>query len=272
MTATLGIVAGAGALPGKLVTACRAQGREVFVVALEGEAEADVIDSAPHAWVRLGAAGRMLRLLHEAGCEEVVLAGPIHRPALSRLRPDRRGARILSKLLTASGGDDSLLSVVVKELEGEGFRVVGADDVLAELLATPGCWGRLEPGPAATADIERGVAVVRALGTFDVGQAAVVQQGRVLGIEAAEGTDALLARCADLRLDGAPGVLIKLSKSGQQRRADLPTIGPQTVEHAASSGLAGIAVEAGVTLVLDRERVVELADGSGLFLCGVAAE
>ena len=272
VTGKLGIVAGAGPLPGKLVEACRTRGRAVFVIAIEGEADAAALAGAPHARVRLGAAGRVVRLLHEQGCEDVVLAGPIERPPLSSLRPDRRGARILGRLIAARGGDDSLLAVVIEELEAEGFRVVGADEVLAELLAPAGCWGAHRPDSAALADIERGVAVIQGLGALDIGQATIVQQGRVLGVEAAEGTDRLIARCADLRLAAGPaGVLVKMAKPGQQRRADLPTIGPRTVEGAASTGLAGIAVEAGGALSPDRDEAVALADRLGLFLYGLSA-
>lgn len=270
VTGKLGIVAGRGSLPGKLLEACRARGRPVFVVALEGEADGAVIGDVPHAHVRIGAAGKLIRLLRQQRCEDVVLAGPITRPSLSTLRPDRRGVRILGRLVAARGGDDSLLAVVIEELEGEGFRVIGADEVLAELLAPAGRWGVHQPDAAALSDIERGVAVIQGLGALDIGQAVIVQQGRILGVEAAEGTDILIARCADLRLDEGPaGVLVKMSKPGQQRRADMPTIGLRTVEGAANTGLAGIAVEADGALAHDRDEAVALADRLGLFLYGL---
>jgi DUF1009 family protein len=113
--------------------------------------------------------------------------------------------------------------------------------------------------------------VARALGALDIGQAVVVQQGLVLGVEAIEGTDALLRRCAELRRGGLGGVLVKLEKPGQERRVDRPTIGPQTVLLAAETGLRGIAAEAGATIVLDRDEVIRAADAAGLFVVGVRA-
>ncbi len=272
MPPKLGILAGSGVLPQRVVEACRESGRDAYVIAFKGETHADTVAATPHAWVRIGAVGRTLELLHEAECEDVVFAGPVRRPAFSSLLPDRRGAKLLAKLAAASGGDDSLFSILVSELEGEGFRVVGADEVVADILAPPGPLGIHSPDDAALNDIERGVGAIRALGAHDIGQAAVVQQGRVLGIEAAEGTDALIARCAQLRLDGPGGVLIKLKKPGQQRRVDLPAIGRTTVEASAAAGLRGIAVEAGGTIVFDRAAAREAADGAGLFVFGLTLD
>lgn len=274
MTPTkLGILAGSGDLPGRLVAACRAARREVFVVAFEGVTEAEEIDACAHVWTHLGAVGRTLALLHEAGVEEVVLAGPVERPSLWRgLRLDGRALRLLKNIGKGALGDDKLLSSLVKELEGDGFRVVGVDTILGELLAPLGAIGALEPDADAQADIATAVKVALALGALDVGQAVVVQQGVVLGVEAIEGTDALLARCATLRREGPGGVLVKLTKPGQERRTDLPTIGPRTVEGAVAAGLAGIAIEAGGSLIIDRAAVVIAADSAGLFVVGVTAD
>ena len=265
----LGIVAGSGALPGQLVAACRAGGRPFFVLALEGQAEAAPLADLPHAWIRLGAAGRGIELLREAGVEEIVLAGAVRRPSLAALRPDRRTARFLAKIGRAAFGDDGLLSAVVKTLEDEGFRVVASSDILHGLLAVEGVYGAVAPDADAWTDIERGVAVARALGALDIGQAAVVQQGVVLGVEAIEGTDALLQRAGTLKREGAGGVLVKVKKPGQETRVDLPVIGARTVENAAAAGLRGIAVEAGAALVVDRAAVVAAADRTGLFVVGI---
>ena len=131
------------------------------------------------------------------------------------------------------------------------------------------CCGIPRPDAQALADIEHGQRLARALGALDIGQAVVVQQGLVLGVEAIEGTDALLRRCAALRREGPGGVLVKVEKPGQEQRADRPTIGPQTVALAAEAGLRGIAVEAGATIVLDRDEVVAAADRAGLFVLGI---
>lgn len=270
MQPRLGIVAGGGDLPARLVAACRAAGREVFVLALEGHADAVAVNSAPHAWIRLGAAATGFRLLHEAGVEEVVMAGPVRRPTVQELRPDWRTARFFARLGLAALGDDGLLRAVVREFESEGFRVIGADSILADVVAGEGEFGRHSPDAQGWADIRRGLEVARRLGALDVGQAAVVQQGIVLGVEAVEGTDALLARCGGLRRAGPGGVLVKTAKPGQERRVDLPTIGPETVRQAEAAGLRGIAVEAGGALVVARERVIAAADAAGLFVIGIA--
>lgn len=168
-------------------------------------------------------------------------------------------------------GDDGLLSALVRELETvEGFRVVGPESLLPESLATAGVYGVVRPDEQALRDIERGIDVARGIGDLDVGQAAVVQAGLVLAVEAVEGTDAMLERCRGLRREGPGGVLVKVRKPGQESRVDLPTIGVSTVEGAAAAGLDGIAVEAGGGLVVDRAAVVERADEAGLFVIGVA--
>lgn len=270
MARKLGIIAGAGELPLRVIAACRATARPFFVLALEGAADPAALAGVPHAWMRLGAGGEGLRLLRENGVEELLMVGGVGRPSLLSLRPDWRTAKFFAKLGYRALGDDGLLRAIIGELEGEGFRVVGVDSLLEAAMAPEGAFGRIAPDDIAAADIARGIEVVRALGALDVGQAAVVQQGIVLGVEAVDGTDALLARCGGLRRDGPGGVLVKSAKPGQERRADLPTIGPATVRAAAVAGLRGIAVEAGATLVLDRAAVAAAADDAGLFVVGVA--
>ena len=268
MPPKLGILAGGGDLPRRLAEACRAGRRPYQIIAFDGDA--DAFPGEPVAWSGLAQVGRTLDLLRGAGCAEVVLAGRIRRPALAALKPDARGAALLAKLLPRLlGGDDALLRVITSELEGEGFTVVGADQVMAGLLMPPGQLGRVGADQAALDDIARGLEVVLALGAADVGQAAIVQQGIVLGVEAIEGTDALIDRCAGLRREGPGGVLVKLRKPGQDRRVDLPAIGPETVRHAAAGGLRGIAAEAGAALLIDRAEAVDLADRAGLFLLGI---
>lgn len=275
MAPRLGIIAGGGDLPARLVEACRTSGRPCFVLALEGHADPALTEGGvPHRWFRLGAAGAMLAALREAGATELVLAGRVRRPSLLGLLPDARMARFVAKVGTKAfrAGDDGLLRAVSEELEAEGFRLVGAHEVMADLLGGTGAVGALRPDAEAEADIRRGIEVARALGALDVGQAVVVQQGLVLGVEAIEGTDALLERCAALRRDGPGGVLVKLPKPQQDRRLDLPTIGPTTVERAAAAGLRGIAFQAGGVLVVDRDAVAARADALGLFVVGTGVE
>jgi DUF1009 family protein len=268
--APLGILAGGGTLPGRVAAAAQAAGRRVFMVGLEGFAEAAVLAPFPHATARIGAAARILRLLRENACRDLVLVGPVRRPSLLDLRPDVEGARLLARIGRAAfAGDDGLLAAVVRVLGDEGFSVVGAHEILTEAVGPKGVLTRTAPDAADLADIVRGVAVARALGAVDVGQCCVVQQGIVLAAEAAEGTDAMLARAGTLRRPGPGGVLVKLVKPGQDRRADLPTIGVRTIRAAAEAGLRGVAFEAGGTLLADREAVVAATEAAGLFLVGI---
>jgi DUF1009 family protein len=266
----VGIIAGSGGLPRRLIEACRAKDRPVFVLALEGEADPETIENVAHAWCRMGAAAKGLALLRDNGVTDLVIAGGVNRPTLSAIRPDWRATRFFAKVGYRLLGDDGLLSAIAKELELEGFRLIGAHDLLDEAAAVPeGPLGRLKPNAEATADIARGIEIARAIGKLDIGQAVVVQQGLVLGVEAIEGTDALLRRCAGLRRDGPGGVLVKVEKPGQETRIDRPTIGPQTVRLAAEAGLQGIAIEADTTLLVDRDEVIRAADSAGLFVVGV---
>ena len=270
MSAPLGILAGGGRLPGQIAAAAAAAGRSVFIVGLEGFAEPAVLSPWPHEVVRIGAAGRILAALRAHGCRDLVLIGPVRRPSMFDLRPDAEGTRMLARIGRAAfAGDDGLLAAVIKVLGEEGFRIVGAQDILTEALGPTGLLTRTAPDAAAMADIRRGIAVARALGTVDVGQCCVVQQGIVLAVEAAEGTDAMLARCGVLARLGAGGVLVKLVKPGQDRRADLPTIGPETIRGAIAAGLRGVAFEAGGTIIAQRDAVIAAADAAGLFLLGL---
>ena len=267
----LTVLAGTGPLPGDIIAACETSGRDVFIVAHKGITDPEVIGSAAHEWVNLGAIDRTIALLHEHRTEDVVFAGPVKRPSLASLRPDGRALKMMAGLRKKDDalGDDKLLSLIIAELEGEGFRVVGIDSILPDILAPAGVLGGLSPDDDAKADIAVACRVARTVGALDIGQAVVVQQGVVLGVEAIEGTDALLKRCADLRREGPGGVIVKLKKPAQETRADLPTIGTVTVDGARAAGLKGIAVEAGAALIIDRAAVVAAADAAGLFVIGV---
>jgi UDP-2,3-diacylglucosamine hydrolase len=256
-------------LPRRLVESCQAAGRDFFVLALEGAAEPETVRGVPHAWCRMGAAITGLSLLRENNVTEIVLAGSVRRPSLVTLRPDWRAAKLFARIGYRALGDDGLLSAVVKELEQEGFRVIAPDQLLDGEIVGVGPLGAVQPKQQSEADIEHGLRIAGALGVLDIGQAVIVQQGLVLGVEAIEGTDELLRRCASLRREGTGGVLVKVEKPGQERRADRPTIGPRTVALAAEAGLLGIAVEADATIVLDRDEVIRAADRAGLFVVGV---
>lgn len=252
-----------------LIEACRQAGRPYFVLALEGQADPAVIGHAPHQWCRLGAAAKGEAILRSQDVTDVVFAGRVRRPSIRELRPDWRALKVLVKATARAFGDDGLLRAVIREFEASGARIVAPHEVMKELLAVEGAYGRIKPDRQARIDIDRAFVVGHRLGELDVGQAVVVQQGIVLGVEAIEGTDGLLTRVADLKRGGPGGVLVKVQKPGQERRIDLPAIGGDTVDKAAKAGLRGIAVEVGGALVIDRAKVAARADALGLFVVGV---
>jgi DUF1009 family protein len=272
---TLGIIAGGGDLPHAVAQSARDAGRDVFIVALAGIA-GDWIRDFPHETASLGEMGKALRALKEHSCHEMLLVGRVDRPRFADLKLDAKGAMVAPRVIAAAfRGDDALLRSLVDIFEGAGHRVVSVADAAPGLVMRTGIIGRIRPSPEQEADIAHGFAVVRALGALDVGQAAAVCDGLVLAVEAAEGTDAMIKRIANLReaLRGQPGkprgVLVKAPKPGQDRKTDLPVIGVETVRNVAASYLAGIAVEADGALILDRARVIEAANAAGIFVTGI---
>jgi len=276
---TLGIVTGSGDLPGRLAAHARSTGRGVFILSLNGSADPALIETYGGADISIGEIGKQLDSLKAAGCLDVVFAGVVKRPDFATLRLDMRGALLMPKVIAAAGkGDDALLRVAIGAYEDAGFRVVGADDILTDLLAPAGSVSALKPTDEHWSDIRLAARVASAIGALDVGQGAVSCAGIILAVEAQEGTDRMLTRVGELPVEirGTPsarrGVLVKRPKPMQELRIDLPTIGAETIRRAAASGLAGIAVQAGNALILDRAEITALADSLGLFVYGFTAE
>jgi DUF1009 family protein len=266
----LGIIAGGGPLPGQVAQAARASGREVFIAGIEGFSEPTILAPFAHKFFRLGAIGAMIRYFRDEGCTDLVMIGPVKRPSFLSLRPDAEGAKMLARVGKAAFlGDDGLLAAIMRVLSEEGFSVLGAHDILTDVLAPEGLLTKTAPDAQAMADIQRGIEVLKIIGAADIGQACVVQQGLVLAVEAVEGTDAMLSRIAALARPGPGGVLVKLAKPGQERRADLPTIGAATIRHARAAGLRGIAFEAGGTILASKLLMIETGEQEGMFLLGV---
>ncbi len=273
------IICGGGGLPLRVAEAAARRGRKVVLIGIRGAAD-PAIARFPHVWIKIGQGGGVRRAVVEHGCGELCMIGNLTRPNLASLGLDweslRMGARIARLFV---GGDDRLLSGVARIFEETcGVKVVGAHEIAPEILAPEGAMGRHTARSRDLADIRTGLAVLRALGPYDVGQAAVVGEQRVWGIEAAEGTDGLLERIADLRRTGrirvpeGVGVLVKAPKPNQDLRVDLPAIGPRTVEVAARAGLAGLAVQADATLVAEPENLVAAADRAKLFVFGIGKD
>ena len=278
ISSPVGLIAGGGAMPFAVADCMRARGVQPVLFALKGACDPEAVARFRHHWISVGQVGRAIKLFRAENCRDLVFIGTLVRPALSEVRLDWGTVRVLGRVWAAfRGGDDHLLSGIGRILEQDGFRMVGIHDVAPDLLMPEGCLTRTAPDPNAAGDIARGREVLAALSPFDIGQAAVVIDGHVVGVEDIEGTDGLLARVARLRKEGRirakamRGVLVKAPKRGQDLRFDLPTIGSRTIEGAAAAGLAGIAIIAGNTIVADPQAMIEAADAAGLFVTGLSA-
>ena len=278
ISSPVGLIAGGGVMPFAVADSLNARGLDCVLFALGGACDPKGAQRFRHHWISVGQLGRAEKLFRAENCRNLIFIGSLVRPGLSEIRLDWTTLRALGRIWAAfRGGDDHLLSGIGRLLEQDGFRMLGIKDVAPELLMPQGCLTRKMPDESASADIVKGRDVLRALSPFDIGQAVVVIEGHVVGVEDIEGTDGLLARVARLRAErrirarAACGVLVKAPKSGQDLRFDLPTVGPRTVEGAAAASLAGIAAVAGNTVVVEPQTMVEAADAAGLFIRGLPA-
>jgi DUF1009 family protein len=278
ISSPVGLIAGGGVMPFAVADSLIARGINPVLFALRGACDPVRVERFRHHWISVGQFGRAVKLFRAENCRDLVFIGTLVRPALSEIRLDWGTLRVIGRVWAAfRGGDDHLLSGIGRLLEQDGFRMVGIKDVAPDLLMPEGSLTLKSPDENAAADIARGREVLRALSPFDIGQATVVIDGHVVGVEDIEGTDGLLARVGRLRAEGriragtARGVLVKAPKSGQDLRFDLPTMGPRTVEGAAAARLAGIAIVAGNTIVVEPQRMIEAADTAGLFVTGLPA-
>ncbi|WP_421913099.1 LpxI family protein [Mesorhizobium sp.] len=275
----VGIIAGGGSLPVEVAAGLAGQGHPPFVILMEGEVDRES-EFRPYEQESLALedVGSLVPLLKRHGITHLVLAGEIkRRPRLINLRPSLGLVAVIPLVVMAlARGDDGLLKILARGLEARGIKVVGAHEIIPDLVATDGELTKSVPSKSDWRDIEAGRAAAKAIGALDIGQAAVAVGGRVIALEGIEGTAGLLLRAKELRSHGriagkSRGVLVKCAKPGQELRADLPSIGPQTVDAAHAAGLAGIAVEAGHSLVLDGPATIARANALGLFIIGLPA-
>jgi DUF1009 family protein len=272
----IALLCAGGALPFAVVEAMRAAGRPAIIVAVMGIADPGLSRLGAH-WLSLGQLGKLFALLRRELCAGVVLIGALNRPTLGSMRIDLVGwSYLFTFLRNIRLGDDGMLRGMSRWFEDQGFPVLGIGDVAPELFAPEGQLGRCRPSDEALMTAERGFACLDALSPYDVGQSLVAFGPRIVAIEGAEGTDALIDRVTALRRDGRlphsagrGGLLLKAAKVGQSLKVDLPVIGPRTVERAAEAGLAGVTVEAGRVLLLESQTLVAAADAAGLFLLGL---
>lgn len=268
------VICGGGRLPVEVIAAAVEDGRRVVAVAIKGEADPRVAAYDP-TYLGWGQIGKLASLLEREGCRDIVMIGSVtRRPELREIVGDLGTMRRLPKIIASlAGGDDSILKKIIRLFEDEGFRIVGAHEIAPALLARPGTIVGRDAGPDAAADLALAREAVVALGRLDIGQAAVSVCGRVIAVEGAEGTDAMLERCHDVRqrgrVKGKGGVLVKCAKPGQDMRVDLPTIGPETIRACAKAGLSGIGIETGRVLIAERAQTEALARELGISLWGI---
>lgn len=266
----LAIIAGEGDIPLEVAQQAARQGVEVHILAVKGHADPALYqDQFPTHTIRMGALKANLAIMNAAGIRDLIMVGAVRRPSLLELAPDRMALKVLSRG-ALKRGDDGLLRAIIDYLEqSQGIQVHGLGSVLNDVSPEEGVLGLVSPDAQALEDIARGRAVLMALADQDVGQAVVVQETLVLGVEGVEGTDDLVRRCSSLKREGAGPILVKLKKPSQTTRADLPTVGPDTIRAAAKEGYSGIALEAGGSILVQRDICIQEADAAGLFLIAV---
>mgnify|MGYP002814772653 FL=1 len=265
----LGIIAGGGQIPARLADCCEKKGIEVFVCAFEGQTDKALTQGRHHIWSSLGAAGKIIKTFKDHNVHDLVLIGSIRRPSLAELKPDIKTAEFFARIGLKALGDNDLLELLKDELGREGFTVHGVQSFMQDLLAPCGVLGKHKPPKALQDTIKRGVIVSQEIGRLDIGQSVLVQQGHVIAVEAAEGTDEMIRRAKAYMRKGGGGVLVKTCKPMQHKYLDLPTIGPDTIMVAVECGLSGVVIEAGSSLLLDPEIVRDIADRHKLFVIGI---
>jgi DUF1009 family protein len=271
----LGLIAGGGDLPFEIAQALFDS--QPFVIRVSEFADR-TYDGLESETLSVGQIGTMIKTLKQAECDRICFVGYVQRPDYKKIKIDARGLTLVPKAIAAGRrGDDAIIRVVVAEFEAAGFQVIGADDVLTDLVPGAGVLGAVQPETDHRADIDKALKTASQIGALDIGQGAVVAGGVILAVEAQEGTNRMLERVAALPVtlrgddDQRLGVLAKVPKPIQERRVDLPTIGVETVERCAAAGLAGIVVEAGGALLVNRDAIIAACDRAGLFLEAVKA-
>jgi len=268
----LGILAGSGDLPKEIIAHCKAEKIDHFAIYFKGQSEDERLDDVPSKVLRLGQTQKTVDTLKSENCTHIVFAGAIKRPSIFDLRPDLRTTKFFARLGLGAVGDDRMLRAVRSELESDGFLILGAHDILQNVLTPRGVLTDVKPDARDMADIKTGWRVLDTLGKLDIGQSCIIQQGLVLGVEAVEGTDALIERSGDYKRKGGGGVLVKRSKPNQDMSLDVPTVGEITVDRLKEAGLRGMALEADGTQILYQSEVISHANAAGIFIIGINAD
>jgi DUF1009 family protein len=264
----IAIIAGRGILPQILIQDCQKKKRKFLLLLLQSENYE--IDYSPFKPVKLayGAVESLLGIIKENGIKNLVFVGGVTKPNFSSLQVDKKGAILLARILANKIlGDDAVLKTVINFFEKEGLKIMRIDQLIDCVVPRKLVLTKRQPDKENIADIAIGVKAIKSFSVFDVGQSLIVAQKQIIAVEALEGTDEMIKRCSNLKIDyKKKAVLIKMKKHGQSLKADLPVIGIETVKNCFAAGICGIAIQVNSTLVLDKDEVIKKADESDLFL------
>ncbi len=267
---SIGIIAGYGDLAGNVIKQCKKMHCDYHILAYKGHTNPDLLKGASYTWLELGQIGKSIDVLQKYGVRKIVLIGYFNRPSWSDLRPDIKGMQLLSKIIGKPFGDDGMFRIIANFLEQEGFQVISPEEILGQdILIEQSCLTKTTPSKQSLIDINRGLEVAKVIGNLDIGQSVVVQQGLVLGVEAIDGSDALIRRAGKLQKSGTKATFVKVIKPNQDTRIDRSVIGPDTIANIAQSGLCGIAVEANKVIIIDKAKVIDQANKLKIFVIGV---
>jgi UDP-2,3-diacylglucosamine hydrolase len=268
----IAVIAGSGNLPKLIIETLRKSNTDFIVLAVKDNADKSILENTKHHWINIDEFSKSIKILKNHNTTKITFVGHIQRPPLLSMKLDTTTMLLLAKfgMSKLRGGSDQLHSMIAKFVEDQGFNIIPPESIMPELLAPSGVIGKKKPSKKDENDIDIGKKVLIKLGDMDIGQSVIVENGLVLGIEAAEGTDQLIKRCADLKKEKERlGVLVKMKKTTQEKRIDLPAIGINTIENAYNAGLKGIAIKAGSSLIIDIKKVITTANEYGIFLIGI---
>ncbi|MBA8667674.1 UDP-2,3-diacylglucosamine diphosphatase LpxI [Holosporaceae bacterium 'Namur'] len=266
----LGIIAGSESLPRHVVDAAKKQNIEFILIGLAGQTSEELYKDIEYQTFQLHSISKIIKKLNDEGVSHVVFAGRVKRTSISKLLLDVKGAKLFASIMRNGINDNSLLTTIVNFFENEGFTVLPAEYIAQDIVVRSGHMTKTKPSKEAWEDIKKGIKILKGIAEFDVGQALVIQEGLVLGVEAAEGTDRLIERCGGIQQKEEHGaILIKVSKPDQDKRVDLPCIGINTIKELHKNGLIGVAIEAGSALIIDEKATVKEADRLGIFIFGI---
>ncbi|HLD77255.1 MAG TPA: UDP-2,3-diacylglucosamine diphosphatase LpxI [Rickettsiales bacterium] len=264
----IAIFAGRGFLPKMLIDDCQKNNRKFQLFLLESEEYE--IDYSAFNPIKLpyGAVTKFLEILHEKQIQSLVFIGAVNKPNFSAIKVDKKGAILLTKILASKIlGDNAVLRTVINFFEKEGLKILRIDEILSDIVAKKSVLTKTQPNKGDIEDIEIAKKAIHIFSEFDVGQSVIVAQKQILAVEALEGTDEMIKRCSKLKVDYKQNaILVKIKKFRQSSKADLPTIGVETVNNCYQNGIKGIAIQAGATLIIHKDEVIELADKLGIFL------